>query len=135
MQSLTRNSFLAIALGPRFYARTSPLVIPVLDFYFALDLYAAYWFTLSTTRWSRPALRSAAQPKIGACLASSLRRPSWGGRRCNVRPWRGLGRRSRRADSVSPFMPCQLVACRLHVSLGTFLYFYQTTPPAHYITD
>jgi hypothetical protein len=37
-------------------------------------------------------------------------------------------------NTISPFMPCQSVACRRYVSLGTFLYFYQLAPPAHLIS-
>jgi hypothetical protein len=63
---LACNSFLPIALGPRFYARTLPLVD--LAFLFALNTHIAYWVILSTAHWSRPTPRPVSQPKIGPLL-------------------------------------------------------------------
>jgi hypothetical protein len=108
--SLTRNSFSAIDLGPRSYARTSPLVIPAF-FFLALDLYAAYWFILSTARWSvRP---YGPLPSQNMTLPRIIFAPPVVGREAVQRAlMAGPGQAVEARNIVSPFMPCQSVACR-----------------------
>jgi hypothetical protein len=103
-------------------------------FFSAQDLYAAYWFILSTACWSRPALRPAAQPKyVPASHHLCVARHGEGGGA--ARAHGGAWAAGRGAQHRIPVYAPSFVACRRHVSLGTFLYFYQSTPPAQSISD
>jgi hypothetical protein len=122
---LARNSFSAIALGPRFYARTS--LSMTLRLFFAFGTHTAHWFILSTARCQKLALAlhhfCAARRREQEAVPSAFSAEP--GQTFNVR-----------AYTVSPFTPCQSVARRRHVSLGTFLYVYPSSiASSHLISD
>jgi hypothetical protein len=126
--TLTRDSFSAIALGPRFYARTSPLAIPAFLFFRSGPLRCLLVYTQHCLRSSGPLpSQNMSPPRI------IFAPPVVGRETVQCAFTAGPGQAVEARNIVSPYMPCQSVACRRHVSLGTFLYFYHSTTPAYFM--